>query len=130
MQLVRGARDAAAAVSTMAEDLSEMSERVDFSSRVVVSAVEGARDTALLSIEGLRSETEGVSSQLQGLQESSALALQRHVSLAEKQAALRDDLRNAAASRAAARGGGGGGGGGKDRQTHRQTDQPINRQRD
>jgi hypothetical protein len=102
VQLVRGARDAAAAVSTMAEDLSEMSERVDFSSRVVVSAVEGARDTALLSIEGLRSETEGVSSQLQGLQESSALALQRHVSLAEKQAALRDDVLNASAILSAA----------------------------
>ena len=54
----------------MGDNLDEMSERMEFSSRVMVEAVEGARDQALLSIESLRGETEDVSSQLESMLDS------------------------------------------------------------
>ena len=101
-QLVRGAGDAAAAIADMGDELGGMTQQVEFSSRVVVSAVEGARDSALISIENLRGETEDVGSQLGSLLESSELALQRHAQLAERQLALRNDVLNTSAVLAAA----------------------------
>ena len=93
--LIRGSARTAEAVRSLSNDLDGMSERMEFSSRVMISAIEGARDNALLSIESLRGETEGVSSQLKSVLESSLLALDRHTALAEQQNSMRDDVRNA-----------------------------------
>ena len=93
--LIRGSARTAEAVTSLSNDLDGVSERMEFSSRVMVSAVEGARDKALLSIESLRGETEGVSSQLKSVLESSLLALDRHAALAEQQTSMRDDVHNA-----------------------------------
>ena len=100
--LVRGAAQTAQAVTTLGDNLDGMSERMDFSSRVMVNGVEGARDQALLSIESLRGETEGVSSQLESILESSMMALDRHVSLAQQQTSMHDDVLNASAMLSAA----------------------------
>lgn len=101
-RLVHGARQTAQAVTSLSNELDGMSERMEFSSRVMVSAVEGARDKALLSIESLRGETEGVSSQLESMLESSMMALDRHVSLAQQQTAMHHDVLNASAMLSAA----------------------------
>lgn len=100
--LVRGARKTAQAVEGLASDLDGISERMEFSSRVMVSAVEGARDKALLSIENLRGETEGVSSQLEIVLESSTLALEGQTSLMAQQTSLRKDMLDASAMLSAA----------------------------
>ena len=107
-QLVAGAQRTATAVASMGSQVDDMTQQIQFSSRVQIEAVEAARDVSLVSIENLRGETEGVGDQLaelgdswrttsEAMLEASTTALRNTQTLSDRQAALRTEVSNTSA---------------------------------